>query len=123
MTRRICIGTTDQFEVGTLRHVGADGTLLVVAQVDEGRFCAVLDECSHLLLSLAGGALDETVITCPHHLSAFDLCTGANLDWVKKRAGIELPRWSRRLLDRGKSPPPLTTVPVIVEGDEVFVEL
>jgi nitrite reductase/ring-hydroxylating ferredoxin subunit len=123
MSQRFSIGNVEDFPVGVLKNVAAQGTLLVVAQVTEGQFCAVLDECSHLLLPIAGGTPDGTVITCPHHLSQFDLCSGANLDWVRRRAGVALPKWSRRLLDRGKKPPPLTTVPVIVEDGAVFVEL
>ena len=120
MSKAICIGPVDDFPPGKLIPIGAKGTLLVVA---ENRFCAVLDECSHLLLPLAGGTLDGAIITCPHHGSEFDMCTGENLDWVKKRAGVELPRWSRRLLDRGKKPRPLTSVPVFERDGSLFVEL
>jgi nitrite reductase/ring-hydroxylating ferredoxin subunit len=123
MSKRICIGPVEEFRVGTLTPIAAEGTLLVVARTAEDQFCAVLDECSHLLLPLADGKLDGTIITCPHHGSEFDMCTGENLDWVKRRAGMELPRWSRRLLDRGKKPRPLTTVSIFERDGSLYVEL
>lgn len=123
MSKRIAIGSPDDFPLGELTHIGVEGTVLIVARVSEDQVCAVLDECSHLLLSLTGGTLEGTVITCPHHHSAFDLCTGKNLDWVRIRAGIPLPRWSRRLFDRGTLPPPLHTVPVTLDGGTLYVEL
>ncbi len=94
--------------------------MLLVAQVVEGQFCAVLNKCSHMVLPLDGATLEGTTLTCPHHESAFDMCSGANLDWVKRRAGVALPRWVRRLLDRGQTPPPLTVYPVIREGDTLY---
>jgi nitrite reductase/ring-hydroxylating ferredoxin subunit len=49
--------------------------------------------------------------------------TGENLDWASGVAGREVPRWSRRVIAVGRKPAPLTTYPVVVEGDEVFVEV
>ncbi|NDJ76880.1 MAG: Rieske 2Fe-2S domain-containing protein [Chloroflexi bacterium] len=121
--RRVCLGSIDDFPPGQVHQVGAQGTMLIVAQVADGEFCGVRDECPHLLLPLAGGALDGTQITCPHHASVFDMCTGDNRDWVRVRSGLPLPRWTRRLLDRGKSPPGLTVVPVIVEDGKLYAEL
>jgi len=123
MTRRIPIGAIDDFPRGQIRQVGAHGTVVLVARLEDGAFCAVLDECSHMALPIGEVPLEGTTITCPHHRSQFDLCTGQNLDWVRQRGGITLPRWVRRLADRGEMPRPLTTVPVVVEGDAVYVEL
>ena len=123
MSTRHFIGRLDDFPPGEIKQIGVDGTMLIVARVAPDRVCAVLDECSHLLLSLCDGRLSGHVITCPHHHSSFDLCTGANLDWVRIRAGIALPRWSRRLIDRGSAPPPLHTVPVLLDEGDLYVEL
>ncbi len=123
MARRIPIGTVDDFPPGHLRRIGAQGTVILLARLEDGTLCAVLDECSHMALPIGEVPLDGTVITCPHHRSEFDICTGQNLDWVRKRGGIALPRWVRRLADRGETPRPLHTVPVVVEDGQVYVEI
>lgn len=62
-------------------------------------------------------------VVCPWHNSRFDLVTGENRDWAPGFAGREMPRWSRRLIALGRKPAPLTTYPVVVEGEDVYVEL
>jgi hypothetical protein len=34
-----------------------------------------------------------------------------------------MPRWSARLIALGRKPAPLTTYPVVVEGEDVLVDL
>ncbi len=126
MPRRIRIGTVADFPAGQLTALEVEGTKVVVARDDEG-LCAVRNRCPHLGLSLTSGPggqhFDDGVVTCPWHNSRFVVRSGENLDWVSGVAGREVPRWSRRLIGAGRKPAPLTTYPVRVEGDEVFVEL
>jgi nitrite reductase/ring-hydroxylating ferredoxin subunit len=65
----------------------------------------------------------DGVVQCPWHNSRFEFCSGENLDWAVGFAGRSIPRWSRKLVSLGKTPTPLTTYPVVVQGDEVFVEI
>jgi nitrite reductase/ring-hydroxylating ferredoxin subunit len=123
MSKHVPIGKTDEFPIGQVRQIGVQGTVLLVARLDDSAFCAVLDECSHMTLPIGEVSLKGTTITCPHHGSEFDICTGQNLDWIRRRSGVELPRWIRRLMDRGQTPRPLTTVPVMVEDGLVYVNL
>jgi nitrite reductase/ring-hydroxylating ferredoxin subunit len=97
-----------------------------VARDDEG-LCAARNRCPHLGLSLTSGPggqhYEDGVVRCPWHNSTFVLRTGENLDWASGIAGRSVPRWSARLLSAGRKPSNLTTYPVFVEGDEVFVDL
>ncbi|NLX09819.1 MAG: Rieske 2Fe-2S domain-containing protein [Chloroflexi bacterium] len=122
MPKRIAIGRAEDFPPGQLHPVGAEGTLLLVAQIG-GRFCAVHDECAHLLLPLRDGALDGETIICPWHQSRFDFCTGENLDWAPGAEPSRMPKWTRRLFERGQKPRPLRTCTVIEEDSVLYIEL
>jgi nitrite reductase/ring-hydroxylating ferredoxin subunit len=126
MTRRTRIGHVDDFSPGTINEVEVEGTKIIVAREESG-LCAARNRCPHLGLSLTSGpggrSYEDGVIICPWHNSRFVLRTGENLDWVAGLAGRSVPRWSRTLMTAGRKPAPLTVYPVIVEGEDVFVEL
>ena len=122
MKKRVFLANVSDLAARAAMVVNAEGTSLVVARV-EGQYYAALNKCPHLGLPLTAGKVDGKVITCPFHGSQFDMCSGENLDWVRGVGGIKLPEWSRRLLAMGKQPGPVQTYPVVVEGDQVFVEI
>ncbi len=62
--------------VGQLKAVDADGTAVVLANVD-GKVCALLDRCSHEEFPLSDGELDGGHVVCAYHGARFDACTGA----------------------------------------------
>lgn len=123
---RVVVGKVTDFVDGQLRAVDANGTPVVVAR-DGETFCAARNRCPHLGFSLTSGPgglrYSDGVVQCPWHNSRFEMCTGENLDWATGFAGREVPRWSRGLVALGRTPAPLTTLSVTVEGDEVVVEL
>lgn len=120
------IGNVADFADGQLHPVKVAGTAIVVALVD-GTLHAARDHCPHLGLSLTKGPgglrYADGEVQCPWHNSTFDLCTGANRDWTPGFAGRSMPRWSAKMIALGKKPAPLTTYPVTVTGDEVFIDL
>lgn len=124
--RRVRVGTLADLADGRLHAVKAEGASLVVGLAGD-RVCAARNHCPHLGFSLTTGPgglrYDDGVVTCPWHNSRFDLDTGENLDWAPGFAGRDLPRWSRRLIALGRKPAPLTTYPVVVEGEDVYVDL
>jgi len=126
MARRVRIGSVGDFAPGTLTEVEVDGRKLLVARDEQG-VCAVQNRCPHLGLSLTSGPggrrYEDGVLQCPWHNSRFVVRTGENLDWVPGVAGRSVPRWSQRLIAVGRKPAPLTTVPVVVQGEDVLVEL
>jgi nitrite reductase/ring-hydroxylating ferredoxin subunit len=58
--------------------VGKQSILLVN---HENQLYAVNSNCPHLKLPLKNGKVENGVIVCPLHRSAFDLRTGAVQDW------------------------------------------
>jgi len=126
MTRKVRIGSTGDFAPGTLTPVDADGTSVVVARDDEG-LCAARNKCPHMGLSLTSGPggehYDDGIVQCPWHNSRFVVRSGENVDWTTGFAGRTAPKWSRAIIGMGKKPKPLTTYPVVVEGDDVYIEL
>jgi nitrite reductase/ring-hydroxylating ferredoxin subunit len=88
--------------VGQLKAVDADGTAVVLANV-EGRICALLDRCSHEEYPLSDGELDGGNVICSYHGARFDACTGA-----RKSLPAVLP---------------VRAFPVDVRGDDVYVDV
>jgi nitrite reductase/ring-hydroxylating ferredoxin subunit len=123
--RQVKLGSTREF-VDASKVVNIEGKAIIVAKLENG-WGAVLNRCSHLPLPLAGGGIatenGRATITCPFHMSKFDLETGANLDWTVGFAGREVPGWSRRLIALGKAPQPVQTFRVHEQNGELLLEL
>ncbi|PJF47557.1 MAG: Rieske (2Fe-2S) protein [Chloroflexi bacterium] len=116
------IGSAADVPAHGAKTFDVEGKSIVVARVGSG-YCAVINKCPHLGLPIAGGKVENGVITCPFHNSRFDLCTGKNLDWVQGVAGVKLPAWSRKIIALGKEPTPIQSFPVTEEGGKLFVDL
>ena len=69
------VAKTIDIPAGKMKHVEVDGIEILIANV-EGLFYAVGDRCPHLNAKVSDGTLNETVVTCPRHLSSFDVTTG-----------------------------------------------
>ena len=69
------VAKTFDVPVGKMKHVEVDGIEIMIANV-EGKFYAVGDRCPHLNAKLSEGTLNKTIVTCPRHLSTFDVTTG-----------------------------------------------
>lgn len=124
MTDRIHIGNSSDLPASGAKVFTINGTNIVVAKTQSG-VCAVVNKCPHLGLPIAGGKVDADAgtITCPFHNSKFDLCSGANLDWVQGVVGVKVPEWSRKILALGKAPAPVQTFNIIEENGQLFVEM
>lgn len=70
------IGDADAVAEGTAALFNVDGNPIAVAKVD-GQLYAFDDTCTHLGCSLSDGTLEGTEITCPCHLSVFQITDGA----------------------------------------------
>src|SRR5687768_9573796 len=119
---KVLLGKKSEFPKGQLVIVTAERRSIVVAQTDSG-FCAVRNRCSHLGLPLSGGTIEGNFITCPWHDSKFNLCSGANVDWVRGILGAAMPDWVNAMSKMRMKPRPLQTYPVIEEGDDLYVEI
>ena len=104
MTRRIDLLGADELAEGEMRMAWVDGgstPVLVVHQ--DGEFRAFQGTCTHQYFELDRGFLTRGTLTCPLHLSRFDLDAGEALD-----------------------PPadlPLAVYPIVEAGGRVFIEV
>jgi nitrite reductase/ring-hydroxylating ferredoxin subunit len=92
----------DEVPEGTMKSVDLDGRQLMVINL-EGQYYALDRTCTHETADLSLGFLTGDVVTCPLHLSRFDIKTGQALS-----APATLP---------------LKTYNVKTHGNEVFIEL
>jgi nitrite reductase/ring-hydroxylating ferredoxin subunit len=99
---------------------------MIVGRIGADVHVAV-NKCPHLGFSLTKGPgglkYENGVVQCPWHNSRFDICTGANLDWVSGIAGKHIPRWSQQLVKLGRKPKDLTMVPALVVDGIVTVSV
>ena len=66
---------TVDIPLGKMKHIDVQGVEILIANVD-GKFYAVCDRCPHLNAVISEGTLNKTIVTCPRHLSSFDVTTG-----------------------------------------------
>jgi nitrite reductase/ring-hydroxylating ferredoxin subunit len=69
------VAKTIDIPVGKMKNVEVDGLEMMIANV-EGKFYVVGDSCPHLHAHVSEGTLNKTIVTCPRHLSTFDVTTG-----------------------------------------------
>lgn len=99
---RIRVCKVSELPPGEKKSVKVNDEVVLVINY-EGKIHAVSGICTHEYAELEHGFVTEGAITCPLHLSRFDLSTGEVL-----------------------SPPaeePLKKYEVIVEGEEIYVEV
>lgn len=92
----------DEVPEGTMRAVDLDGRQLMLINL-EGQYYALDRTCTHETADLSLGFLTDNVVTCPLHLSRFDIKTGEALSTPATL--------------------PLKTYNVKTDGNEVFIQL
>jgi nitrite reductase/ring-hydroxylating ferredoxin subunit len=126
MSKDVVVGPLEQFVDGELVAVEVEGRSMIVARMG-GDVHVAVNKCPHLGFSLTKGPgglqYENGVVQCPWHNSRFDLCTGANLDWVSGFAGKTIPKWSAQLVKLGRKPKDLTMVPAQVVAGVVTVSV
>lgn len=120
--KRTQLASADEVREGEILVKEVEGISIILTRV-EGAPYAVENKCPHLGWSMARGSVKGSSLRCPWHGSEFDVCSGANLDWVNAVAGISMPRWSRRIIGMGSKPAPVQTFEVSEESGAVFVSL
>jgi 3-phenylpropionate/trans-cinnamate dioxygenase ferredoxin subunit len=102
------------FKDGEMRKVLVEDKEVLVARVGPNYY-ATQDRCQHLGGDLSMGKLEGTVVTCPRHHSQYDLKDGHVVRWTDW-TGLKL-----SVAKIAKSPRPLKTYEVRVEGGKVLV--
>jgi nitrite reductase/ring-hydroxylating ferredoxin subunit len=102
---RVRAGHITEFPFGRKKLIKTDLENILVVNVG-GEFFAVSNTCPHAGGYLNYGSLDGYIIECPLHYWPFDLRTGCLV-------GME---------ELGEDEY-LNTYPVLVEGDEIYIQL
>ena len=114
MSDYVEVSGVDELKDGAMKAVSVDGKEVLLARVGD-KFYAADNRCPHLKGVLTEGTLEGSVVTCPKHGSQFDLTDGHVVRWTDW-GGMKL-----SLAKAMKSPRPLVTYEVKVEGDKVLV--
>ena len=109
-------GKTGEFQDGSQKKVTLQGQEIMLARVG-GNYYAIAGRCPHMGGDLWLGRLEGTVITCPRHGSQFDIKDGHNIRWTNWTGIISA------VSKAVKSPRPVRTYKVKVEGDKILVEV
>ena len=80
VTRRIDLLRVDELDEGEMKMVWVDQTDPVLVIHLNGEFTALQGTCSHEYYELDRGFLTAGTLTCPLHMSRFDLSDGEPLD-------------------------------------------
>jgi 3-phenylpropionate/trans-cinnamate dioxygenase ferredoxin subunit len=80
VSRRIDLLAVDALPEGEMQMVWVDGTDPVLVVHINGDFHALQGTCSHEYFELDRGFLTAGTLTCPLHMSRFDLGDGEALD-------------------------------------------
>lgn len=102
MGKAVMVCEAKDIPSGTIRSFDVDGEKIMIANVN-GIFYATGRICTHATADLSRGFLMGAKVTCPLHLSQFDLKTGKAL-----------------------TPPatkPIKTYPVKIEESSLIIEL
>lgn len=112
-----------EVESGRCHAVEAGGRKILLTRV-QGQVQAVENKCSHMGLSMAKGKVTDGVLQCPWHGAKFDVCTGANVEWVQNfPGGVKAPVFMRKVIAMGKQPAPLAHFAATEEGGRIFVTI
>jgi nitrite reductase (NADH) small subunit/3-phenylpropionate/trans-cinnamate dioxygenase ferredoxin subunit len=80
------VGRVGDVVEGEGRTFEVNGKLIAVF-LEQGRYYAMDDVCPHMGASLAGGWVEDGVVTCPWHAWRFRLADGTFADYSKIKVG------------------------------------
>jgi 3-phenylpropionate/trans-cinnamate dioxygenase ferredoxin subunit len=104
-----------EIKSGQMKLFTVAGRQVLLARFGDD-FYAADNRCPHMGGKLSEGKLENTIVTCPVHHSQFDLTDGHVVRWTDW-SGLKL-----RLARVIKSPKPIKTYKVKVEGAKVLIE-
>ena len=116
MAEFIEVSKTGELKEGTMKAVSAAGHEIMIARVGD-KYYAADKRCPHMGGDLSQGKLEGTVVTCPRHGSQFDLADGRVVRWTN------WPSLISTLSKIVKSPRPISTYQVKLDGDRILVEI
>jgi nitrite reductase (NADH) small subunit len=90
--KEVDIGALDEFPIGQVREIVADGRVLAVGRTEEGVF-ALDGLCPHQGGPLGKGRLEGNIVICPWHQFSFEINTG----FCTSSRGLTQPRYEVRV--------------------------
>lgn len=96
------VAAVAELKEGSVLGVEIGEAQIAVYHLEDGYF-ATHNICTHQHAFMSDGYVDKSCIECPLHQALFDIRTGEVLE--------------------GPAQEPLSTYPVKIEGDEIFVSL
>ena len=112
----VAAGKAGEIKDGEKKKVGVGGYEIMLARAG-GKYYAIANRCPHMGGDLSMGTLTGTMIQCPRHGSQFDITDGHNIRWMK---GEGLAAAIGKFI---KSPRPVKTYQVKIEGDDILIEV
>lgn len=109
-------GKAGELQEGAMKQVLVQGHGVLLARVGDSYYAAD-NRCPHMGGKLSQGKLEGTIVTCPRHGSQFDLRDGQVVRWLKGSGVIST------VSKIVKSPRPINTYQVKLEGDTILVEI
>ena len=116
MAEFIEVPSGNELKSGQMKMFDVGKREILLARVGDN-FYAADNRCPHMNARLSEGKLEKTVVTCPRHHSQFDLADGHVVRWTDW-SGVKL-----SLARMVKSPKPVNTYRVKMEGDKVLVDV
>ena len=110
------VGKTGDLQNGSKKKVTVQGQEIMLARVGD-KYYATGNRCAHMGGDLSAGKLEGTIVTCPRHGSQFDITDGHNIRWMK---GTGLAAAVGKVI---KSPRPIQTYNVKIDGSTVLIEV
>ncbi len=106
MPEAVKIGQVSDFPEGKMKKVTVKGMDLLIANI-KGKIVSIDDICTHEECSLSTGFLNNEIVTCPCHLSQFNVVSGKV---------VQPPATGEKI-------PDTKTFNIKVDGDQVLVEV
>ncbi|MDD5082491.1 MAG: Rieske 2Fe-2S domain-containing protein [Dehalococcoidales bacterium] len=113
MSEWLEMGRISDLKDGVMKAVAAAGREFLLVRIG-GQYYVADKRCPHMGGDLSRGQLQGTVVTCPRHGSQFDLQDGHVVRWTTWTGLIDV---VNRLV---RSPRPIRTYPVRLDGDKVL---
>lgn len=108
------VARVEELDDGNMIMFSIEEQEVLVARVGDNFYCAD-NRCPHMGGNLSSGKLEGTVVTCPKHHSQFDITDGHVIKWTDF-SGLKL-----TAVKIFKSPKPLKTHEVKVDGEKIMV--
>lgn len=113
---KVAVAQADDIPTDHMKAMKVNGKRVVLYHLQDGYY-ATQANCTHTMGPLARGKIiDGCQVQCPLHRARFDIRNGEVVEWANFPPGVQL-------LNMVRKEKALTTYPVSVEGDTVYIDI